>query len=407
MTVSNSNSEKPAKPYPEFPLFAHNNGQWCRKIRGKIYSFGVWSDPTAALKRHGEEYPYLKEGIAPPDSYEGWRVGELVAEFLSVQKERLKQGEIQQTTFDSLVYVAKLIVEFIPKHRAVESLRPDDFRKLRSGMMKRFAPTNTRVNMTRVRAFFKFAYDEQMIDRPVLYGRGFDSPTKATIRKSRNEKPKKLFTKEQVNLLLERASLALKAMILLSLNTGMNNADLGNIKSSHVDLKTEWLDYPRHKTGIQRRAKLWPETVQAINEYLKVRQKPLDEFAEFLFITKARRQWAHSSLPSEFRKLRDLVNAKKDEDGNPIKEPTTDANGKQSKGKLRLVLMDEPPIPHGSFGYFRHMFETIGGGSRDQVAVNAIMGHVDDSMAAEYRELIEDSRLEDVSEYVRLWLYEE
>ncbi len=83
---------KPAKPYPEFPLFAHNNGQWCRKIRGKIYSFGVWSDPTAALKRHGEEYPYLKEGIAPPDSYDGWRVGELSNAFLSVQKERNQFG---------------------------------------------------------------------------------------------------------------------------------------------------------------------------------------------------------------------------------------------------------------------------------------------------------------------------
>jgi hypothetical protein len=35
------------------------------------------------------------------------------------------------------------------------------------------------------------------------------------------------------------------------------------------------------------------------------------------------------------------------------------------------------------------------------------MGHVDDSMAAEYRELIEDSRLEAVSDHVRLWLYEE
>ena len=131
-------------------------------------------------------------------------------------------------TFDSLEYVGKLIVQYIPKHRAVESLRPDDFRKLRNGLVKNYAPTNTRVNMSRIRSIFKFAYDEQLITKPVLYGRGFDSPTKATIRKARNAKPKKLFEPEQIHtLLLDNATPAMKAMIYLAINTGMNNADSG------------------------------------------------------------------------------------------------------------------------------------------------------------------------------------
>jgi hypothetical protein len=33
---------KPSKPYPTFPLTAHNNGQWCKKIRGQIHFFGIW-----------------------------------------------------------------------------------------------------------------------------------------------------------------------------------------------------------------------------------------------------------------------------------------------------------------------------------------------------------------------------
>ena len=73
MTIADSTKARPQKPYPEYPLFAHNNGQWCRKIRGKIYSFGKWSDPTAALKKHNAEYSYLKEGISPPDNFDGWR----------------------------------------------------------------------------------------------------------------------------------------------------------------------------------------------------------------------------------------------------------------------------------------------------------------------------------------------
>ena len=50
-------------------------------------------------------------------------------------------------------------------------------------------------------------------------------------------------------------------------------------------------------------------------------------------------------------------------------------------------------------------FETIGGGSRDQVAVNLIMGHADSSMAAEYREEVGDDRLRAVTEHVRGWLF--
>lgn len=382
MTAVNSTKARPQKPYPEFPLFAHNNGQWCRKIAGKLHSFGTWDDPNAALKNHNDNFANLKEGLEKAEDFDGCRVADVINEYLSVQEDRLELGEIQQVTFDSLKYVGQLIVEFIPKTRAVDSLTPKDFRKLRTGMMKRYAPTNTRVNMSRVRSIFKFAYEERMITIPVFFGRGFDAPTKAMIRKARNEKPKKLFDPCQITLLLANASPAMKAMILLSINTGMNNADLGNVLHRHIDLKTGWMDYPRHKTGIQRRAKLWPETITAIEKYLDERQTPLLQFQGFVFITKARRKWGHSSLPSEFAKLRDAVNF--------------DDAGKE---------YDPPPIPHGSFGYFRHTFETVAGGSRDQVAVNAVMGHVDDSMAAEYRECIEDDRLEAVATHVRRWLF--
>ncbi|MEZ6145059.1 MAG: hypothetical protein R3B91_06425 [Planctomycetaceae bacterium] len=47
-----------------------------------------------------------------------------------------------------------------------------------------------------------------------------------------------------------------------------------------------------------------------------------------------------------------------------------------------------------NFYALRHTFETIGGESRDRVAVDAIMGHVDPSMGALYREQISDDRLQ-------------
>ena len=56
-----------------------------------------------------------------------------------------------------------------------------------------------------------------------------------------------------------------------------------------------------------------------------------------------------------------------------------------------------------TFYAIRHTFETIGGDSRDQVAVDAIMGHSRDDMASVYRERIGDERFLAVAEHVRQW----
>ncbi len=57
------------------------------------------------------------------------------------------------------------------------------------------------------------------------------------------------------------------------------------------------------------------------------------------------------------------------------------------------------------FYTLRHVFQTIGGEAKDPEAVAAIMGHVDSSMGAVYRERISDERLRDVVETVRRWLW--
>jgi hypothetical protein len=53
MSESNSttsvSSDKPAKPYPDFPLFAHATKRWAERTLGKKFYSGRWDD---ALPEH-------------------------------------------------------------------------------------------------------------------------------------------------------------------------------------------------------------------------------------------------------------------------------------------------------------------------------------------------------------------
>jgi integrase len=168
----------------------------------------------------------------------------------------------------------------------------------------------------------------------------------------------------------------MKAMILLGVNCGYGNCDVGTLPISTIDFDKGWASYPRPKTGVERRCPLWPETIAAIKEALAKRPTPKDPAdSELVFVTKYGGRWFKGTLDNpiskEMRKLLDSL----------------DING------------------HRNFYALRHTFETAGAEGRDQVAVDHIMGHVRDDMASVYRERISDERLQAVVNTVHDWLW--
>jgi integrase len=369
-------SAKPSKPYPDFPLYAHTTGRWAKKIRGKLYYFGPWSDPDGALAKYLAEKDYLHAGRKPQQASTGVTVKEAANAFLNHKQDLLASGELSPRTWLKYKQVTDLVVSHFGKARAVDDLGPDDFASLRRQMTKQWGALRVRDFIQQVRSIFKHALDARLISRPIHFGPGFARPSKKTLRLERAKKGPRMFEAEELRRILEAVTMPMRAMILLGINAGLGNADIGLLRGPHLDLERAWLNYPRPKTGIPRRCPLWPETVAALREVLANRPEPKDQAdGDLVFITQRGLSWH-----------------KKTED-NPISK------------EMRKLLDSLHIDGHRNFYALRHTFETIGGEARDQVAVDAIMGHARDDMASVYRERISDDRLKAVTDLVRAWLY--
>jgi integrase len=266
---------KPAKPYPDFPLFAHAVGVWAKKIHGRLHYFGPWDDPDGALKKYMDQKDDLHAGRTPRPSAGALIVKELANTFLAEKQNRVDAGEITKRTWTEYKEACDLIVAEFGARRLVSDLRPDDFTSLRKRMAARWGPVRLGNMIQYVRSVFKFGYDCDLLDRPMRFG-PFKKPTKKVLRIHRAQQGVKLFTAEEVRRLLDAAGQPMRAMIFLGINAGFGMSDCGTLPLSALDLDGGWVNFPRPKTGIDRRCRLWPETVQAIRDALALRPKPKD-----------------------------------------------------------------------------------------------------------------------------------
>src|SRR5262249_6185498 len=171
---------KPAKPFPDFPLFPHAAGYWAKKIRGKLHYFGRWSDPDAALAKYLEQKDDLHAGRRPQESTEGLTVRELCNRFLNAKLAARDAGELTHRTWDEYKAACDLLVKHFGRGRLVENLGPDDFAGLRKQMAHRWGPVTLGNAVQRIRAVFKFAADNGLVARAVPYGQGFKRPSRKT-----------------------------------------------------------------------------------------------------------------------------------------------------------------------------------------------------------------------------------
>src|SRR5262245_928665 len=180
---SPSPGAKPAKPHPDFPLFAHATRRWAKKIRGKMHYFGPWGDPQGALQRYLDQKDDLLAGRVPRPCKDGVTVRDLLNHFLTSKKRRLDSGEITPYTFSDYYQTCERIKGAFGLARPVSDLAADDFEAFRAALAKTRGVVALGNEIQRVRVVFKFAYDNHLIDAPVRYGQGFRRPNRKALRR--------------------------------------------------------------------------------------------------------------------------------------------------------------------------------------------------------------------------------
>lgn len=401
--------EKPEKPSADFPLQAHPNGQWCKRIRGDLHYFGVWDDPQAALNKYLDERDDLQAGRTPrPADDDGLTIQELCNDFLKAKLHQVETGELSPRTFADYKRATDAIVKEFGLRRLVSDLRSSDFTQFRRKLAEGRGVVALGNIVRHIRIVFRYASENELIERPVKFGTVFREPSKKAKRKagqqSRQKNGLRMFEAAELRTILDAldgkpiklksarkpvtlaADPTLKAMVLLAINCGFGQSDVASLPMPAVDLKKASVEFPRPKTGVERRCPLWPETVAALRPIIAARPAPRDPADEgLLFLTATGRRWVRTVRTGE-------------------KFTPIDEVAEAFAEVLKALGLKRPGL---NFYAIRHTFRTIADESRDEPAVDLIMGHADeaDDMGARYVERIDRKRLADVANSVRRWLW--
>lgn len=349
-----------AKPTPKrqtrsdkFPLTLHPTGQYCKKIKGKIYYFGA--DKQKALERYLEQAACLHAGrpASRGSSGDSVSIKTMCNLYLDHQESRVAIGEVKPRHVSDQVSLLRAFVRSIGPHRPVSDISTLDLQNYRAKLIRTGLAANSINNrIASVKAMYNWAVDNEIIEHP---------PRLRALKKvtpQREERP--TFTPDQIRLLLEHANVQMQAMIWLGLNCGFGCTDCAELRWNHLDVEHGRVTFPRGKTGIGRNLPLWPETIRAL--------QAMPKRGELVFYTRAGNPWVRM-IPSK--------------QGDGAAKYTKDDAVTKEFSKLMKKAGIEAPKGVG-FYTLRRTAATLAARSQDPFAVQKLLGHTDLKMASTY-----------------------
>jgi integrase len=350
--MTKSNSKRKTRS-DKFPLTLHKTGQFCKKIRGKLYYFGV--DKQQALQRYLQQATYLHAGKAPnlKSAADKLSIKTLCNLYLDHQESRATIGEIKLRHISDQISLLKSFVRFVDPNRLVADITTLDLQNYRAKLIKTGkAPTTINNRIAAVKAMYNWAMDNEVVG---------SIPNLKAIKKitpPNQERP--TFAAVEVHRLLQHSSPQMKAMIWLGLNCGFGCTDCAELRWKNLDFENNRVSFPRGKTGISRNLPLWHETVQAL--------KAIPKFGDLVFYTWRGNPWV--------RAVKGIGR-----DGNERYKKTNTVSKEFSKLIRKAGIKTEKGV---GFYTLRRTAATLAANSGDPFAVQKLLGHTDVKMASTY-----------------------
>ncbi len=242
----------------KFPLTLHKTGQFCKKIRGRLYYFGKYKQKALELYLEQTSYLHLDKTNGVKNKGKDISLKTLSNLYLDYQHHQAQSGEITWRHVYDQTALLRSFARYIGSNRMVPDITTSDLQNYYKKLVISGKAARTINNrMTAVKSMFNWAVNNEVIEK---------IPNLKVIKKltpSKAEKP--IFNIQQIQKMLEHASPQMKAMILLGLNCGFGCTDCAELQWSHIHFENSRIIFPRGKTGILRNLSLWPETIALLN----------------------------------------------------------------------------------------------------------------------------------------------
>ena len=361
---------KPAKPFADYPLFAHACGKWAKKIEGKTVYFGTWDEPDKALS---EYRAYIADKDL--DGQSDMTLSKAANLFLAAKNLAVENGLLANRTYSEYKSTLKAMLNHWGREFPLSEIDKAELVRYYNERSETRNLVSMGNECVRIKTIFFYLEDKDLIEEAPKFPEEFKKPSRKLVRRHKREVGSKVISQADMDNLLFNAGGTLKPMILLAVQAGFSPADIANLKLDHVNYdegKSGWINMPRVKTEIDRYFPMLPETAEALKDYVARRPKPArKEDQDYLFLT-----------PSGSRM-------------NPDKSeftPWFSALSKQCGLKATAY-------------WLRHTCQNVAEKGGDMTAVKMLMGHADQSISDTYRHEIEDSRMYDVVSAIGSYLF--
>jgi integrase len=417
--ADDSGPQKAGKPTSRTRLHrlrAHNNGKFYKKIRGVGFRyFGRWDDPDGADREYSHWVAAHARGEDPPPDPGSITLAELVDRYIVHMERRVALKEIEEGHYADYKRSLFLFLGEVRGSTPAEQAGGPLLDNFRTALREQKKLGGHRVNNTlrAVKAMFRWANEKARLIRvPLQHDHGLRIVALKEIRREHRkhaaEHGEPVFTAGECRVLLRHAGPWMRAAILLALNTGMTQKDLGELAWSDFDLGRRYLNYTRRKKETLRQAVLWKRTVAALVAWRDgERPKPAKpEYADRVFLTR----WGN---PIWYRNVERLG-------GDQIgKVSTTDSLSLEFRKLLKRIdtlraakaagAGRKPPKPlsrkRRNFRALRRTFSTFADDNRDKNAKLRVMGHELGGMDAHYVRAMPRRRLKKLADFVRHKLF--